>query len=272
MCLISRSCAIVTRGGTETRRKCILAVLQAKIRLYWLVCVNSFSLAELTDEFTFWRSLFMSGTSCIIVGFSFATEVGCRDYLFRAKIQQCWYSHREQTGNFGDSYNRHPSSHLRRLLWKLHKQGLFVPWDDIPRCHYRYKISVIQINSLCWSISAAILLISFLHNFAFNAGTFYLALFYQVSLSYCHWRRSNVTDQTVAGSTPAESGLKILPYSLGSSLASMPVAWFISYWQRRTQDTSGQNWMISIGLFISTLGFGKIVFLRFCSDPTVLFL
>jgi hypothetical protein len=36
----------------------------------------------------------------------------------------------------------------------------------------------------------------------------------------------------------------------------MPVAWFIGYWQRRTHDTSGQNLMISIGLLISTLGFG----------------
>ena len=37
----------------------------------------------------------------------------------------------------------------------------------------------------------------------------------------------------------------------------MPVAWFIGYWQQRTHDTSGQNWMISIGLFICTLGFGR---------------
>jgi len=33
--------------------------------------------------------------------------------------------------------------------------------------------------TLIWYV-AAILLISFLHNFAFNSGTFYLALFYQV--------------------------------------------------------------------------------------------
>ena len=51
--------------------------------------------------------------------------------------------------------------------------------------------------------------------------------------------------------------MKILPYSLGSSLASMPVAWFIAYWQQRTHDTSGQNWMISIGLLTCTLGFGR---------------
>ena len=37
----------------------------------------------------------------------------------------------------------------------------------------------------------------------------------------------------------------------------MPVAWFIAYWQQRTNDTSGQNWVIRIGLLICTLGFGR---------------
>lgn len=76
-----------------------------------------------------------------------------------------------------------------------------------------------------------------------------------------------MTGQAAEGSTPAESGLKILPYSLGSSLASMPVAWFIGYWQRRACDTSGQNNVISIGLFISTLGFGKFDFLSMNHIP-----
>jgi hypothetical protein len=49
----------------------------------------------------------------------------------------------------------------------------------------------------------------------------------------------------------------MLPYSLGSSLASMPAAWFIGYWQKRTNDTSGQKWIIATGLLISTIGFGK---------------
>lgn len=38
----------------------------------------------------------------------------------------------------------------------------------------------------------------------------------------------------------------------------MPAAWFMSYWQHRTKSTSGQNWVISIGLLIATLGFGAI--------------
>ncbi|KAF8703973.1 hypothetical protein AX14_014052 [Amanita brunnescens Koide BX004] len=85
-----------------------------------------------------------------------------------------------------------------------------------------------------------ILLISFLHNFAFNAGTFYLALYFQA----------------VNGSTPFNAGLNMLPYSLGSSLASMPVAWFINTWQFKTGDTTGQNLVTTVGLLLSTLGFG----------------
>jgi hypothetical protein len=50
--------------------------------------------------------------------------------------------------------------------------------------------------------------------------------------------------------------MRMLPYSLGSSLASMPAAWFIGYWQGRKNDTSGQNLAISVGLLLSTLGFG----------------
>ena len=63
--------------------------------------------------------------------------------------------------------------------------------------------------------------------------------------------------QTVNGSTPLEAGIQMLPYSLGSSLASMPAAWFIGYWQKRTGDTTGQKWVITIGLLIATVGFGE---------------
>ncbi|KAH9947709.1 amino acid permease ScVBA-like protein [Amylocystis lapponica] len=91
-----------------------------------------------------------------------------------------------------------------------------------------------------------ILIIVFLHNFAFNAGTFYLALFFQ----------------TVDGRSPLEAGVTLMPYSLGSALASMPCAWFIGYWQRRRSDTSGQKLMICAGLFVSTLGFGLMILLN----------
>ncbi|KAJ7275380.1 major facilitator superfamily domain-containing protein [Mycena haematopus] len=87
-----------------------------------------------------------------------------------------------------------------------------------------------------------VLVVTFFHNVAFNAGTFYLALFYQAA----------------NGSTPLQAGYKLLPYSLGSSLASMPAAWFMNYWQRRTSSTCGPNYVVSIGLLISTLGFGLL--------------
>ncbi|KAJ7456646.1 amino acid permease ScVBA-like protein [Mycena latifolia] len=87
-----------------------------------------------------------------------------------------------------------------------------------------------------------VLVITFFHNVAFNAGTFYLALFFQAA----------------NGSTPLQAGFKLLPYSLGSSLASMPAAWFMSYWQQRTKSAHGQNWVVSIGLLIATLGFGLL--------------
>ncbi|KAF8213426.1 major facilitator superfamily domain-containing protein [Mycena galopus ATCC 62051] len=87
-----------------------------------------------------------------------------------------------------------------------------------------------------------VLVITFFHNVAFNAGTFYLALFYQAA----------------NGSTPLQAGFKLLPYSLGSSLASMPAAWFMNYWQRRTNSSCGPNFVVSIGLLISTLGFGLL--------------
>ncbi|KAI5124426.1 hypothetical protein M0805_008310 [Coniferiporia weirii] len=90
-----------------------------------------------------------------------------------------------------------------------------------------------------------ILIISFLHNFAFNAGTFFLALYYQA----------------VNGSSALEAGMRMLPYSLGSSLASMPAAWFIAYRQRKTKTTSGQKLIISLGLAIATIGFGLLIIL-----------
>ena len=62
--------------------------------------------------------------------------------------------------------------------------------------------------------------------------------------------------QAVDGFTPLEAGITLLPYSLGSSLASMPAAWFIGFWQRKSHDMSGQKWVICIGLVVSTLGFG----------------
>ncbi|KAJ3783791.1 MFS general substrate transporter [Lentinula aff. detonsa] len=126
--------------------------------------------------------LFMGGTCCIVVGFSFASTNG----------------------------------------WKS-------------------PITIVLII-LGLLILVTILVIVFLHNAAFNAGTFYLALFYQAADGY----------------SPLEAGIQMLPYSLGASLASLPTAWFISWWQKRRRDTGGQNLVISFGFLISALGFALL--------------
>ncbi|KAJ3514608.1 hypothetical protein NLJ89_g2279 [Agrocybe chaxingu] len=160
--------------------------------------------------------LFMTGTSCIIIGFSFANENG-------------WSS---------------PSTLSLIVI------GVCVLVAGGVYENYTTKDCLFPPTAFRDLTAGTILIITFLHNFAFNAGTFYLALFYQAA----------------NGSTPLESGLKILPYSLGSSLASLPVAWFIGYRQHQTNDTSGQNWAISIGLLISTLGFGLLNLLNEASN------
>jgi len=156
--------------------------------------------------------LFMVGTGLLIVGFSFATSNG-------------WTSPSTLTliiiGPliliFGGFYEVHTS-----------RDALFPP------------VAFRSLTVVC------VLVITFLHNLAFNAGTFYLALYFQA----------------VNGSTPLEAGIQMLPYSLGSSLASMPAAWLIGYWQKRTGDTTGQKWVITTGLLIATVGFGLLVLLN----------
>ncbi|KAJ4489595.1 major facilitator superfamily domain-containing protein [Lentinula edodes] len=152
--------------------------------------------------------LFMGGTCCIVVGFSFVTSNGWNSpvtivlIVMGLLILVC-----------GSIYEAHTT-----------RDSLFPP-------------------TMFKNITAVtILVIVFLHNFAFNAGTFYLALFYQAADGY----------------SPLEAGVQMLPYSLGASLASMPTAWFISWWQKRRRDTSGQNLVISIGFLISALGFGLL--------------
>ncbi|KAJ7102269.1 major facilitator superfamily domain-containing protein [Mycena belliarum] len=90
--------------------------------------------------------------------------------------------------------------------------------------------------------TVVVLVITFFHNVCFNAGTFYLALYFQAA----------------NGLSPLQAGFKLLPYSLGSSVASMPAAWFMSYWQQRTNSTRGQNLVVTVGLLIATLGFGLL--------------
>lgn len=67
---------------------------------------------------------------------------------------------------------------------------------------------------------------------------------------------TSLRTKAVNGSTPLHAGIQMLPYSLGSSLASVPAAWLIGYVQAKTGDTAGQKWIIVFGLFVSTIGFG----------------
>ncbi|OAX44881.1 MFS general substrate transporter [Rhizopogon vinicolor AM-OR11-026] len=203
------------------------------------VCLVAFLLLSLSlrnvtlgqAQHTSWKSfagkfdflgllLFMLGTSCLVIGFSFAMSNG-------------WAS---------------PSTLLLVILgpvilicggfYEVHttREALFPP--------AAFKSLTVVI----------ILTVTFLHNFAFTAGTFYLALYFQV--------RSSHILSAVSGMTPLQAGVQMLPYSLGSSLASMPAAWFIGFWQQRKNDTSGQKWTIVGGLLVSTLGFGLMITLR----------
>lgn len=90
-----------------------------------------------------------------------------------------------------------------------------------------------------------ILIITFFHNVAFNAGTFYLALFFQA----------------VLGIGPLLCGVLMLPYSLGSALASIPVALFNDYYSKKTKDTRCYKIVVIVGLGLSTLGFGLLTML-----------
>lgn len=68
--------------------------------------------------------------------------------------------------------------------------------------------------------------------------------------------------KTVNQLSPLEAGMRLLPYSLGSSLASLPAAWFIGYWQRKGHKISGPKLVICLGLLIATVGFGRCICLE----------
>ncbi|KIJ21518.1 Drug:H+ antiporter-2 family protein [Paxillus involutus ATCC 200175] len=156
--------------------------------------------------------LFMAGTGFLVVGFSFAMDNG-----WTAPSTLSLIISAPLILVFGGFYEAHTK-----------RDALFPP-------------AVFRSLTVVF-----ILVITFFHNLAFNAGTFYLALYFQA----------------VKGSTPLEAGIQMLPYSLGSSIASMPAAWLIGYCQKKTRDTTGQKWVITAGLFISTVGFGLLAILN----------
>ncbi|KAH9003979.1 amino acid permease ScVBA-like protein [Lactarius hatsudake] len=156
--------------------------------------------------------LFMGSTSCIILGFSFASAHGWTApstltliivgscFLIAAGVHEVWTT----------------------------RDALF------PHAIFNNFNIII------------LLIVSLLHSVAFNTGTFYLALYFQT---------------VNASITKLRAATMVLPYSLGSSLASMPVAWLLAAIQKRTHNTVGQKWVISTGLFIATTGFALLCLL-----------
>ncbi|KAI9444763.1 major facilitator superfamily domain-containing protein, partial [Lactarius indigo] len=156
--------------------------------------------------------LFMGSTSCIIVGFSFASAHG-------------WAA---------------PSTLSLIIVGSclLIAAGVHEVWTTRDALFPHAIFNNFNIIIL--------LIVSLLHSVAFNSGTFYLALYFQtVNASISKLRAATM----------------VLPYSLGSSLASMPVAWLLAAIQKRTHNTVGQKWVISTGLFIATTGFALLCLL-----------
>ncbi|KAG8774201.1 hypothetical protein FRC12_002107 [Ceratobasidium sp. 428] len=83
-----------------------------------------------------------------------------------------------------------------------------------------------------------ILVFSFFQTMSFNAGTFYLALYYQA----------------VHGSSALLAGLELLPYTLGSSLVSL-LGFYV------TEKTKAHNTIIRVGLAVMAIGFGLMTLL-----------
>ncbi|KAI0034960.1 major facilitator superfamily domain-containing protein, partial [Vararia minispora EC-137] len=178
------------------------------------------SWSKFMNKFDFLGLLsFITGSSCIIVGFSFAASVGwvaastLTLIVLGTVILVCAGIYETRTT----------------------REALFPP------------IAFKSVNVVL------ILFINFLHNFAFTSGTFYLARFYQVCPAL----------YLVSGTrTILESSLMLLPYSLGSSLASMPAAWIIDYFQTKTKGLAGQRIIIASGLVVATTGFGLLELLH----------
>ena len=65
--------------------------------------------------------------------------------------------------------------------------------------------------------------------------------------------------QAVDGMSPFAAGIASLPYSLGSTLISIPAAWFMGFWQVKRGNMSGQKWISFTGLIIGAAGFGASI-------------
>ncbi|KAK0456339.1 amino acid permease ScVBA-like protein [Armillaria borealis] len=194
---------------------CAVASLVLACSLHGVTLQKSsdYSLRTILQRFDFGGLiLFMTGTSFIVVGFSFADENGWRS-----------------------------ATTITMLVL-----GLLILVGGGVYETYTGRDCLFPTTVFTDRSAIIILVVTFVHNFAYTAGLFYLAFFFQSVDNY----------------TPLQAGIRLLPFSLGSSLASMPAAWFIAYWQSRRRDLSGQNWIMSLGLLISTVGFGLLILLK----------
>ena len=126
----------------------------------------------------------MGGTSCIIIGFSFATEFGC-EFVYFFSTKSISFIVREGAspsilslliiGVLLLLYAGYHEKHTSR-------ECLFPPttFNNLST-GYLFLFIFTRPSE---TILAVILIITFLHNFAFSAGTFYLALFFQVRPLY----------------------------------------------------------------------------------------
>lgn len=126
----------------------------------------------------------MTGTSCIVVGFSFANEAGCKgSYLQPTKIGL-----NEVTGLTVSTLLPISLGFAVLLCGGIYekyttRECLFPPttFTD-PTTGTKPSIARRDTIFTCGS-TVIILVISFLHQVTFTSGTFYLSLFYQVM----HW-------------------------------------------------------------------------------------
>ncbi|CUA72443.1 putative MFS-type transporter C16A3,17c [Schizosaccharomyces pombe 972h-] [Rhizoctonia solani] len=162
--------------------------------------------------------LLVGGTAALVIGFSLATIAGWTSTLTLVLVS---------TGV------------ISLALGAVYESGVF----GATRC-WGFSLGANPKHALFAPMllrtrtAGIILVFSFFQTMSFNAGTFYLALYYQA----------------VQGSSAIHAGMQLLPYTLGSSLVSL-VGFYIS------DRTKAHITMIRAGLGLMATGFGLMIFL-----------
>ncbi|CCO26242.1 MFS drug transporter, putative [Rhizoctonia solani AG-1 IB] len=180
---------------------------------------NKSSIAYLLVHFD-WVGLVLlvGGTAALVIGFSLATMEGWSSTLTLVLVF---------------------AGIASLILGALYESGIF----GATRCWgfslgANPKHALLAPMLLRTRTAGIILVFSFFQTMSFNAGTFYLALYYQ----------------SVHGSSALHAGMQLLPYTLGSSLVSL-IGFYIS------GKTSAHITIIRTGLGLMATGFGLMIFL-----------